>query len=57
MTQLQVTIRQVLEGNREAYQRIVRRYEGMLVTYVSLRVPDKSLVDELVLDTFVQAYE
>ena len=57
MPQLQVTIRQVLEGDREAYQRIVRRYEDMLVTYVSLRVPDKSLVDELVLDTFVQAYE
>ena len=57
MAQLKVTIRQVLEGNREAYQRIVRRYEDMLVTYVSLRVPDQSLVDELVLDTFVQAYE
>ena len=47
----------VLAGNQEAYRAVVMKYQPMLLSYAGFRVPDRDLVDEVVQQTFIRAYE
>jgi RNA polymerase sigma-70 factor, ECF subfamily len=51
------TLRRVLSGDRDAYSEIVAEYQDMLLAYAAFRVPDAALVDEVVQQTFIRAYE
>ena len=51
------TVRKVLKGDRDAYGEIVRRHQDMLVAYAAYRLPDAALVDEVVQQTFIRAFE
>jgi RNA polymerase sigma-70 factor (ECF subfamily) len=57
MNPLAETVRRVLSGDRDAYSDIVREYQDMLLAYSAFRVPDAALVDEVVQQTFIRAYE
>jgi RNA polymerase sigma-70 factor (ECF subfamily) len=57
MERLEETLRRVRAGDREAYSEIVRAYQDMLLAYAAFRVPDPALVDEVVQQTFIRAYE
>lgn len=57
MKDLQDPLRRVLAGDRDAYSRIVAGYQDMLLAYAAFRVPDAALVDEVVQQTFIRAYE
>ena len=57
MDDLQESIRRVLAGDREAYSAVVREHQDMLLAYAAFRVPDAALVDEVVQQTFIRAYE
>jgi RNA polymerase sigma-70 factor (ECF subfamily) len=50
-------IRKTLAGDREAFSAVVRDYQEMLLAYAAFRVPDAALVDEVVQQTFIRAYE
>ena len=47
----------VLSGDREAYRDVVLEHTPMLLAYAGFRVPDRDLVDEVVQQTFIRAYE
>jgi RNA polymerase sigma-70 factor (ECF subfamily) len=51
------TVRRVLRGDRDAYGEIVRLHQDMLLAYAAYRLPDAALVDEVVQQTFIRAYE
>jgi len=51
------TLKRVLAGDRDAYSEIVAEYQDMLLAYAAFRVPDAALVDEVVQQTFIRAYE
>jgi RNA polymerase sigma-70 factor (ECF subfamily) len=51
------TLRRVLSGDRDAYSEIVAEHQGMLLAYAAFRIPDAALVDEVVQQTFIRAYE
>lgn len=57
MENLQEQVRQVLDGDRDAYGDIVREHQEMLLAYAAFRVPDAALVDEVVQQTFIRAYQ
>lgn len=57
MEPLQESIKRVLSGDREAYSAVVAGYQEMLLAYAAFRVPDAALVDEVVQQTFIRAYE
>jgi RNA polymerase sigma-70 factor (ECF subfamily) len=57
MGSLQETVRRVLGGDRDAYSAIVAEYQDMLLAYAAFRVPDAALVDEVVQQTFIRAFE
>jgi RNA polymerase sigma-70 factor (ECF subfamily) len=57
MKDLGETLRRVLGGDRNAYSGIVAGYQDMLLAYAAFRVPDAALVDEVVQQTFIRAYE
>jgi RNA polymerase sigma-70 factor (ECF subfamily) len=57
MDDLRGTIRRVLGGDREAYTGIVREHQDMLLAFAAFRIPDAALVDEVVQQTFIRAYE
>jgi RNA polymerase sigma-70 factor, ECF subfamily len=57
MGDLDETLRRVLSGDRDAYSRVVAEYQDMLLAYAAFRVPDAALVDEVVQQTFIRAYE
>jgi RNA polymerase sigma-70 factor (ECF subfamily) len=57
MERLEEVLRRVRAGDREAYSAIVRAYQDMLLAYAAFRVPDPALVDEVVQQTFIRAYE
>ena len=57
MQDLQETIRQVLGGRKEAFADLVRAHQEMLLAYAAFRLPDPALVDEVVQQTFIRAYE
>ncbi len=51
------TLKRVLSGDRDAYSTIVAEYQDMLLAYAAFRVPDAALVDEVVQQTFIRAFE
>lgn len=51
------TIRRVLKGDRDAYGEIVRTHQDMLLAFAAYRLPDAALVDEVVQQTFIRAFE
>jgi RNA polymerase sigma-70 factor, ECF subfamily len=55
--ELNSSIRRILSGDKEAYSYIVQEHQDMLVAYASLRLPDRSLVDEVVQQTFIRAFD
>jgi len=57
MDSLKDTIRRVLAGDRDAYSEIVREYQDMLLAFAAFRLPDATLVDEVVQQTFIRAYQ
>jgi RNA polymerase sigma-70 factor, ECF subfamily len=57
MGDLTATLRRVLSGDRDAYSEIVAEHQDMLLAYAAFRVPDAALVDEVVQQTFIRAYE
>jgi RNA polymerase sigma-70 factor (ECF subfamily) len=57
MGDFQATLRKVLSGDRDAYSEIVAEHQGMLLAYAAFRIPDAALVDEVVQQTFIRAYE
>ena len=57
MDDLAAVIRRVLAGDRDAYTDLVRAHQDMLTAYAAFRVPDAALVDEVVQQTFIRAYE
>jgi len=57
MGDLTRSLRRVLSGDRDAYSEIVAEYQDMLLAYAAFRVPDAALVDEVVQQTFIRAYE
>jgi len=57
MKDLGETLERVLAGDRNAYSRIVSEYQDMLLAYAAFRVPDSALVDEVVQQTFIRAFE
>lgn len=57
MADLVHTLKRVLSGDRDAYSEIVAEYQDMLLAYAAFRVPDAALVDEVVQQTFIRAFE
>ena len=57
MEDLKEVIRKVLAGDRDSYGDIVRGYQEMLLAFAAFRVPDPLLVDEVVQQTFIRAYQ
>lgn len=57
MTDLGGTLKRVLKGDRDAYSEIVAEYQDMLLAYAAFRIPDAALVDEVVQQTFIRAFE
>jgi len=57
MRDLVDTLKRVLSGDRDAYSTIVAEYQDMLLAYAAFRVPDAALVDEVVQQTFIRAFE
>jgi RNA polymerase sigma-70 factor (ECF subfamily) len=57
MGDLTATLKKVLSGDRDAYSEIVAEHQGMLLAYAAFRIPDAALVDEVVQQTFIRAYE
>ncbi len=57
MGELAESLRRVLSGDRDAYSEIVAEYQDMLLAYAAFRLPDAALVDEVVQQTFIRAYE
>lgn len=50
-------LKRVRSGDRDAYSRIVAGHQDMLLAYAAFRIPDAALVDEVVQQTFIRAYE
>jgi RNA polymerase sigma-70 factor (ECF subfamily) len=46
-----------LGGRTERYAEIVTAYQSMLTSYAAFRLPDPAMVDEVVQQTFVRAFE
>jgi len=57
MGDLVKTLRRVLSGDRDAYSEIVAEHQDMLLAYAAFRLPDAALVDEVVQQTFIRAFE
>ena len=57
MEPLLESIKKVLAGDRDAYGAVVAAHQDMLLAYAAFRVPDAALVDEVVQQTFIRAYE
>ena len=57
MDKLIETLRKVRQGDRDAYGGVVGHYQDMLLAYAAFRLPDPALVDEVVQQTFIRAYE
>ena len=53
----QATIKNVLSGDLDTYEAVVRQYQGMLLGYAANRLPDIDAAQEVVQLTFIRAYE
>ena len=47
----------ILQGDLDAYGEIVRRYQGMLMSYALRRLSDWSLAEEVVQLTFIRSHQ
>ena len=50
-------INQIRSGDLDAYEAVVRQYQGMLLGYAAHRLPDIDAAEEVVQLTFIRAYE
>tara|TARA_R110002072_G_scaffold302615_2_gene486869 strand:- start:12436 stop:13056 length:621 start_codon:yes stop_codon:yes gene_type:complete len=46
-------LRQVRDGNSEAWQQFIARYEGRLLAFANARLANKSLSEDIVQETFI----
>jgi len=53
----QATSKNILSGDVDAYEAVVRQYQGMLLGYAANRLPDIDAAQEVVQLTFIRAYE
>jgi RNA polymerase sigma-70 factor, ECF subfamily len=53
----QESIKNILSGDLDAYEAVVRQYQGMLLGYAANRLPDIDAAQEVVQLTFIRAYE
>lgn len=53
----QDTIDNILDGDLDAYDAVVRQYQGMLLGYAAHRLTDVNAAQEVVQLTFIRAYE
>ena len=53
----QATIDNILRGDLDAYEAVVRQYQGILLGYTANRLPDIDAAQEVVQLTFIRAYE
>lgn len=51
------TIENILNGDLDAYEALVRHYQGILLGYAANRLPDIDTAQEVVQLTFIRAYE
>ena len=51
------TIQAIQDGDRDAFADLVKAHQDMLLAYAAFRVPDSDLVEEIVQQTFIRAYE
>ncbi len=47
----------ILQGDLDTYGEIVRRYQGMLMSYALRRLSDWSLAEEVVQLTFIRSHQ
>jgi RNA polymerase sigma-70 factor (ECF subfamily) len=50
-------VKEILAGRTERYGELVLAYQSMLTSFAAWRLPDPHMVDEVVQQTFVRAYE
>jgi RNA polymerase sigma-70 factor (ECF subfamily) len=50
-------LRRIRSGDRDAYSALVREHQDMLLAFAAFRVPDPALVDEVVQQTFIRAWD
>ncbi len=53
----QATRERIQRGDLDAYEMVVRQYQGMLLGYAANRLPDIDAAQEVVQLTFIRAYE
>jgi len=53
----QAAIENILSGDLDAYEAVVRQYQGILLGYAAHRLPDIDVAQEVVQLTFIRAYE
>ncbi len=53
----QEKINHILSGDLDAYEAVIRQYQGMLLGYAAHRLPDIDAVQDVVQLTFIRAYE
>ncbi|MCP4855363.1 MAG: sigma-70 family RNA polymerase sigma factor [Fuerstiella sp.] len=53
----QATIENILSGDLDAYEAVVRQYQGVLLGYAANRLSDIDAAQEVVQLTFIRAYE
>ncbi len=51
------TIRRIREGDLDAYEAVIRQYQGILLGYAAHRLPDIDAVRDVVQLTFIRAFE
>jgi RNA polymerase sigma-70 factor (ECF subfamily) len=51
------TIKYIQSGDLDAYEAVVRQYQGMLLGYAAHRLPDIDAAQDVVQLTFIRAYE
>ena len=54
---LQKTIERIRSGDLDAYEAVVRQYQGILLGYAAHRLPDLDAAQDIVQLTFIRAYE
>ncbi|GIW69932.1 MAG: hypothetical protein KatS3mg101_0679 [Patescibacteria group bacterium] len=47
----------ILNGDNEAYEEIIKRYENKLIRYIKYLVPKTDDAEDIVQTTFIKAYE
>ncbi len=53
----QETIDHIRDGDLDAYEAVVRQYQGILLGYAAHRLPDINVAQDVVQLTFIRAYE